>query len=227
MSEDPHRTDEYAGFARTYDPFLNPLLDPLRRRITAIAVNVVRDMADESTPKALQNTVLDLCCGTGRQAASLHRAGLAVHGVDNSPAMLAVARTKTPATIAYHQEDASATHFPDQSFPCVVISLALHEKQPAKREAILDEAIRLLIPEGSLIVLDYRLPETGLGRGAMGLAALVERMAGSEHHTNYRQFLAAGGMRALLGARRLPFQRLETFFLGCFGLYRAFRRREE
>ncbi|MGE4292979.1 MAG: class I SAM-dependent methyltransferase [Desulfovibrio sp.] len=222
MSEDPNRTDEYAGIARIYDPLLNPLLDRPRQGVTALVRRCLRTFEEDG----VDAPVLDLCCGTGRQAVQLHSAGLRVCGVDRSPAMLDVARRQSPPDIKYLEADASATPFADAGFGCVCISLALHEKAPALREAIVEEGLRLLLPGGSLVLLDYRIPESLPGRATMGLAALVERMAGREHHANYRQFLAGGGMRALLGASRLPFRRVETYFQGIMGLYRVFTRED-
>ncbi|WP_022663445.1 class I SAM-dependent methyltransferase [Paucidesulfovibrio longus] len=229
MSEDPNRTDEYAGIARAYDPLLNPFLDRPRLGVTELVLRCLRSFESEEeqgSAAAPPPPVLDLCCGTGRQAVLLRREGLRVQGVDISPAMLDVARRQSPPDIVYYEEDASATHFADRSFGCVCVSMALHEKAPALREAIVEEALRLLLPGGSLVLLDYRLPETWSGRAMMRLSALVERMAGREHYANYRQFLAGGGMRALLGASRLPFRRVETYFQGALGLYRVFTRDE-
>lgn len=225
MSADPHRTDEYAGCARVYDPLLNPLLDRPRLGVTALVLRCLRALQDDE-PDAPPAPVLDLCCGTGRQAALLHARGLRVSGVDLSPSMLAEARRRCPPEIELHEEDASATHFADHSFGCVCISLALHEKEPVRREAILEEAMRLVRPGGGLVLLDYRLPERASGKAVMRLASLVERLAGREHYAHYRQFLAGGGMRALLGAARLPFRRVETFFHGGLGLYRVFTRED-
>lgn len=246
MSEDPPRTDEYQGYARLYDPLLNPLLDRPRHGVAALVRHCLRPFALPGSPPTPDSRhtpaphhpgpapvqgaispqelppVLDLCCGTGRQAAFLHGLGFCVHGLDLSPAMLDVARKTTPAEIQYRLADATETGLPDAAFGCVCISLALHEKNPHTREAILAEAMRLLLPGGSLVLLDYRLPESGLGRASMRFASMIERLAGQAHYAHYRQFLAGGGIRALLGASRLPFRRMETYFHGCMGLYRVF-----
>ncbi|SKA82217.1 Methyltransferase domain-containing protein [Paucidesulfovibrio gracilis DSM 16080] len=219
MSEDPPRTDEYQGCARLYDPLLNPLLDRPRRHVAALVEHCLRPFAKSEGPPP---PVLDLCCGTGRQAVFLLERGLRVHGLDLSPAMLRTAQRTTSPRINYVHGNAAATGYADRSFGCVCVSLALHEKPPHTREEILEESMRLLLPGGSLVLLDYRWPESAAGRGAMRLASLVERLAGAEHFANYRQFLAGGGIRALLGASRLPFRRVQTFFHGSMGLYRVF-----
>lgn len=44
-----------------------------------------------------RSSILDLCCGTGRLAALLGKRGFKVTGIDNSRAMLALARRNAPA----------------------------------------------------------------------------------------------------------------------------------
>ena len=55
----------------------------------------VRGLIDRHAPQA--RTVLDLGCGTGRHDLLLAQMGYRVTGVDQSPGMLAIARTQHPA----------------------------------------------------------------------------------------------------------------------------------
>lgn len=52
--------------------------------------------------------VLELGCGTGGHAVQLARRGLAVHGIDLSPAMVAQARARGGAGLAFEQGDVRA-----------------------------------------------------------------------------------------------------------------------
>ncbi|MGE4554409.1 MAG: class I SAM-dependent methyltransferase [Desulfovibrionaceae bacterium] len=221
----PSAQDEYAPFAHLYDAAVGPWLAPLRRA-------VLRAVA----PTGPSPDVLDLCCGTGAQAALLHAAGCRVTGVDNSPAMLAQARHKTPAPIRYLLEDATATSLPAATFDAAVICLALHEKPQPVRLGILAEAARLLRPGGRLLVADYRRPASPFTRLTLPAVAGVERLAGREHHALWRDFLTRGGGRALLdGPARTtpdgspapwtptPAQRLGHFLLGHAALWQLDR----
>jgi len=51
--------------------------------------------------------VLELGCGTGEDARHLAERGMSVHATDVSPAMLEVARRKTPETVTFEVQDAN------------------------------------------------------------------------------------------------------------------------
>ncbi|MBG0777848.1 MAG: methyltransferase domain-containing protein [Desulfovibrionaceae bacterium] len=203
--------DEYARFARIYDPALHLFLEPIR----LLAAQLVAESGAASA--------VDVCCGTARQAVLLRRAGVRrVAGADLSPAMLAVARAKWPHGVLA-RADARALPFADRAFQAAVLSFALHEKPAATREAILDDTLRVLAPGGVLAVADYRAPTGAAERTGHAAVAVVERMAGREHHANYRDFLRRGGIEPLLASRGLRAQRCGLFFLGAVGLFLARR----
>jgi demethylmenaquinone methyltransferase/2-methoxy-6-polyprenyl-1,4-benzoquinol methylase len=177
--------DEYGRLARIYDPVTAPFLDPIRRSVTRRA------------EQAGCRSVLDVCCGTGRQCLFLHQSGIQATGVDLSPAMLAEARRRSPAAVVYSRQDAAHMGFADNSFHGAVICLALHEKPHETQKAILRETARVLVPGGSLFLADFVVPR-GLAGRAMRLAlAGVERIAGREHYANFRAYSARGGMAGL------------------------------
>lgn len=203
----PQRADAYAGAARLYDPLTAPLLDPLRRRLTARAVELGAASA------------VDLCCGTGRQLTLLHAAGLRVAGADLSPAMLAQARRQCPPEVELLLCDATATPWPGGAFALCTVAFALHERPRAVRLGLLAEARRLLAPGGTLLVLDYRIPRGALQRlGHLG-AQVFERAAGAEHHAHYRHWLASDGLRPLAREAGLGCELLDSLLLGTAGLY--------
>ena len=195
-----HRTregaeDEYGRLARIYDPVTAPFLDPIRRSVA------------QQAEQAGCRSVLDVCCGTGRQCLFLHRSGIQATGVDLSPAMLAEARKKSPAAVAYSRQDAAQMGFADNSFHGAVICLALHEKPYETQKAILRETARVLVPGGLLFLVDFVVPH-GLAGRAMRLAlAGVERSAGREHYANFRAYTHMGSMARLRG--EMPFEEVE------------------
>jgi ubiquinone/menaquinone biosynthesis C-methylase UbiE len=69
--------------------------------------------------------VLDVGCGTGRFAAALGRKAK-VWGIDASPEMLAVARTRVPRTVRLKQATAERPPFRDGWFDRAVYWLVIH-----------------------------------------------------------------------------------------------------
>jgi ubiquinone/menaquinone biosynthesis C-methylase UbiE len=69
--------------------------------------------------------VLDICTGTGEAAAWFATEGAHVIGIDLSPDMLNIARSKYPL-ITFKLMDASELDFPDNSFDVVNIQSGLH-----------------------------------------------------------------------------------------------------
>jgi ubiquinone/menaquinone biosynthesis C-methylase UbiE len=131
----------YAAWARTYDEGPNQLLD--------LEQPVVREILD-GLPAGV---ALDAACGTGRHSAYLASLGHEVIGVDNSPEMLDVARTKVPAG-TFHEADLLALPLADDSVDLVVCAIALNHV-PDLAQA-LREFVRVLRPNGHLVVSDSR-----------------------------------------------------------------------
>ena len=212
MVDEPRRThaspnrnarDEYGRLARIYDPLTGPFLDGIRRRVARLA------------REGGCSRVLDVCCGTGRQCVFLHREGVDAAGVDLSPAMLAVARSRSPSSVPFFRQDAAELGFADHSFHAAIICLALHEKSVDKREAILREAVRVVRPAGRVFLVDFAPPRGAAGGSIrLGLAA-IERLVGREHYANFRSYVAAGGLPGLMNGMPLePTGEGSRFFAG-------------
>ena len=96
--------------------------------------------------------VLDAGCGTGRFAAELADSGLArVWGVDPSPEMLAVARSKTRRA-GFKEGRLEALPFRDGWFDAAVAWLVVHL---VDRPAAFAELRRVLGPAGRLAVVTF------------------------------------------------------------------------
>ncbi len=109
--------------------------------------------------------VLDIATGTGSLAIALSATANSVVGVDLSAKMLEVAkRKKYGSNLSFLQMDASSMTFPNQEFDVVTISLGLHDMPVAIRTAVLQEAKRVLKPDGKLYILEYDLPTTKLSK---------------------------------------------------------------
>ena len=98
--------------------------------------------------------VLLVGVGTGEDLAFLPPATKAV-GIDLAEAMLEVARAKFP-TVELRLMNAERLEYPDASFDKVVLNLVLSVVENPKQA--LTEALRVLKPEGSVVVFDKFLP---------------------------------------------------------------------
>ncbi|MEV6328958.1 class I SAM-dependent methyltransferase [Streptomyces sp. NPDC051909] len=108
--------------------------------------------------------VLDIGCGTGRDAASLHRAGRTVTGADLSDAMLSYARERHPGP-AYVRADLHGFDLGERTFDAVVCldSALLYCHTNDELDGFLASCRRALGP-GGLLVAEMRNGAFFLGR---------------------------------------------------------------
>ena len=171
---------EYRYIARTYDLFdliflLGRKGNPRAGLLKAIGEGDVH--------------VLDLCTGTAASSLLVAR----VHprnqvlGIDISPDMLAVARRKVAkagiSNLELREMSATALQIADASMDVVMVSFALHEFEPLKRDAALREAARVLKPGGALCVLDFARQADFLSRAFVAVWTQLEPRC-------FRSFLA-------------------------------------
>jgi ubiquinone/menaquinone biosynthesis C-methylase UbiE len=106
--------------------------------------------------------ILDMGCSVGISTRSLHQyysrtQSHPVHtvGLDLSPYMLAVAKTRDPqAEIKWLHGQAEATGFPDACFDLVTLQFVTHELPRTATQEIFQEAFRLLRTGGCLAIVD-------------------------------------------------------------------------
>lgn len=102
-----------------------------------------------------EGDVLEVAVGTARNLA-FYPEGVRLTGIDFSPAMLALARSRAAGLgrgIDLREADARALPFRDESFDTVVCTLGLCGF-PDERAAI-TEMHRVLRPQGTLLLLDH------------------------------------------------------------------------
>lgn len=105
--------------------------------------------------------VLDAACGTGDLSRAFASAGARrVVGLDFTPEMLAIARTKGPGAIQYIEGDAMNLPFSDGSFDIVSIAFGIRNVSDPARA--LREFRRVLRPGGRLVVLEFSRPRSRL-----------------------------------------------------------------
>ena len=147
--------------------------------------------------------VLDLCCGTGDQLRRISRSPQPAVGLDRDFPLLHYARTQN-RRIPLICADAGSLPFRNSAFRCVIISFALHEKDPDFRFRMLQEAKRVTMPEGWLIILDYEIPWNLSSRTARIFIGIIELLAGKHHFRFFRNFLNRGGLNGCLLRNNIP-----------------------
>lgn len=149
----------YQQWSATYDQPLRlfPIEEPPTRALI------------ESIPSG---TALDAACGTGRYSTFLAERGHDVIGVDQSEAMLDLARQKLPAA-DFRRGDLTALPLPGNSVDAVVCALAL--VHVADLSSALGEFARVLRPAGRLIISDVHPFLVSLGWQAQFPAAGTQK----------------------------------------------------
>lgn len=161
----------YARFARAYDLAVSPILNKLRSDVVQLS------------GATTESTVIDVATGTGAQARAFATKCRRVVGIDLSEAMLQVARAKGPLPgLAYVHADATSLPFEDGSFDVVTISFALHEMPATIRAATLAEMLRVTRAGGTVVVVDWGLPQGSLARHAVYRAV---RFFEDAHYTEF------------------------------------------
>ncbi len=131
-------------------------------------------------------TIADLGCGTGSFTRELARSGAHVIGVDQSAAMLRVARRSTQDLENVELHQASLEDLPIADGACDLALLVLVLSYVAEVDPVLREAHRVLAPGGRLLVVDAyphgdesfrrRLGQARLGLDPEALAASLARL---------------------------------------------------
>src|SRR2546425_2039472 len=108
--------------------------------------------------KSSGNSLLDVACGTGNHITYLKQ-HYNVEGLDRSPQMLKVAKTKHP-DITFHQQDMCTFNL-DKRFDIItcLFSAIGHVKTKTRMRRALRKMARHLVPGGVLIVEPWITPE--------------------------------------------------------------------
>jgi SAM-dependent methyltransferase len=155
-----------------------------------------RRMAEAAGP-ARGERALDVCAGTGGVARELTERGARVVGADLSAGMLRRARAR--GGLALVRMDARELAFGDRSFPLVTCCMALHEMSEPERERALAEIAR--VASGRVVVADYRVPRSRLGRVGFRALRAFEYLESDAFEPfvrrDFEQRLAGAGLRPI------------------------------
>ena len=149
-------------WAKYYDPFVS--IFTLGRRSQIRQETVARSGIQAG------DRVLEVGCGTGDVAlAAKQRVGASgsVFGIDPSPEMIAVARSKAAqarVAVDFQVGVIEALAFPDASFDVVLSSLMMHHLPGDLKQRGLAEIARVLKPGGRLLIVDFKRSTTAWTR---------------------------------------------------------------
>jgi demethylmenaquinone methyltransferase / 2-methoxy-6-polyprenyl-1,4-benzoquinol methylase len=146
-----HALELFQGLPRFYDQvgaIMSFGQDPRWRRALVDAVD----------PRPGQR-ILDVASGTGMVASALaERAGCEVVGLDQSPAMLGVARSRADGRVSFVQGEAEHLPFSDSEFDALSFTYLLrYVDDPA---ATMRELARVVKPGGRIGMLEFDVPHS-------------------------------------------------------------------
>jgi ubiquinone/menaquinone biosynthesis C-methylase UbiE len=170
-----------------YLAFTEPFLRRAKQRVCALIEELGK------------SRILEVGCGTCVQAVMIGKLGKTVTGIDRSKALFPSPDSpRLPPSFSFFQADGRDLPFPGGRFDCVLTSMVLHEMDPAGRIPALREMIRVLADDGILLIMDFDFQLESDRSPAALIIRIIERIAGQEHHRNFRNFMAAGGIPLLL-----------------------------
>ena len=204
MTEDPYRR-----VANIYDRLFESLSSGLR-------LLGVRMFLPKKGMK-----VLDVGCGTGLHLDIYRRFDCNLYGIDTSPSMLDVARSRLGDNAELHLGEATKMPYEKDTFDLVLCMLALHEMDQLTRILVLSEIRRVLKTDGHILLVDYH---TGHVRPVKGwltklIIVLLEIAAGRRHFRNYRNFKSIGGLPRLIEESQLVEKKNKVVADGNMALY--------
>lgn len=154
-----NKNDKYTP-ALSFD-FLTPLYDPLIA-LTNWENTFKRELRRRAEVQPGER-VLDLACGTATLTVALkqEQPDAEVYGLDGDEKILATARRKADAAAAeinFTRAFSTAMPYPDEFFDCVVTSLFFHHLTGENKKKTLREILRVLKPNGRLLIADWGMP---------------------------------------------------------------------
>ncbi|MGB2983703.1 MAG: class I SAM-dependent methyltransferase [Candidatus Bipolaricaulia bacterium] len=194
------------GAVLTYRGLIDPLISPLRPKITRICFDL----------KA--GNVLDIASGTGAQCRRLHQVGIQATGIDFAEPMITAARRHSDSGIRFVHGSAYELPFEDDAFDACLLVLALHEHPEANRTVMIEEAFRVMRPGGHLIVADFCEPAHPALHVPWQVIRLIENTAGDEHNAGFRDFVSRGCLAGLIERHGLTASHTMPSHFGTIGI---------
>ena len=188
MNKDPYK--RVTGF---YDR----LFEPMNRGLRVLGLRMFLPQQ--------AGAVLDVGCGTGIHLEMYQRYGCNLYGIDTSPSMLELARTRLGERAELRLADATQLPYEAGFFDLVLCMLVLHEMDEQVRSTVIGELTRVIKPDGRILLIDFHAgrPRPLKGWFSKLVILLSEVAAGRRHFRNYRHFISIGGLPALIDKSHL------------------------
>jgi ubiquinone/menaquinone biosynthesis C-methylase UbiE len=132
----PSVANEYDNY---YQRDGGKIIDRIEKEIFAVHLNHTQ-----------KGHLLELGCGTGHWTKFFSEQGFHVTAIDNSAAMLRIAKKKNIPDILFRKADASWLPFPDESFSTIVSITMLEFVDDVHQ--VIHEIYRILKPGGTLVL---------------------------------------------------------------------------
>jgi len=192
MNKDPYK--RVAGF---YDR----LFEPMNRGLRVLGLRMFLPQQ--------AGAVLDVGCGTGIHLEMYQRYGCNLYGIDTSPSMLELARTRLGERAELRLADATQLPYEAGFFDLVLCMLVLHEMDEQVRSTVIGELTRVIKPDGRILLIDFHAgrPRPQKGWFSKLIILLSEVAAGRRHFRNYRHFISIGGLPALIDKSHLEIKK--------------------
>ena len=194
------------GAVLNYRVLIDPMIHPLRPKI----VEICRDLGVRD--------VLDIASGTGTQCRMLGRIGMQATGVDLAEAMIDASRRRGGRNTDYVLGSACKLPFSDDSFDACLFLLALHEHPESERSVMIEEALRVLRPDGHLVIADFVQPARSQLHFPWHVIRFIEHTAGEEHHAGFLDYVGRGCLNGLLRRHDLTARHKEPSHFGTIGI---------
>lgn len=166
--------------------FYDKIIAPNQDRMFGEIKNIIEPNAN----------VIDVGCGTGRFSFSVADKVKSVVGIDLSSKNIAKANQtlqKNPnSKISFLHTNLANLISQNHHFDYAVMTYVIHEVNPEERIALLKEMSQIA---DKIIIGDYLVP---VNKGFWSaLNVIVEYLAGTEHYTNFKDFVANNGLMGL------------------------------
>lgn len=171
---------------------------------TVIAKKIWLHLVD--TPNACKN-ILDIGCGSSDFFSQY--ANLSVYGLDIDYKAL-----KDSINRKILLGNASQLPFSDNSFDGAIAMLFFHSITRSDQKAVLAEMKRIIKGGSKMVILDFCLPESIIGKIIGWLLALEEMVCGHKHYQNYVGFIKGGGLEGLLRLSGLNYEVIDKYRFG-------------
>lgn len=162
-----------------------------------IAPNQDRSFSHVKNMVEQNSTFLDVGCGTGRLAFQIADKCSKVDALDLSKRNIDLANKKLAKNsknniLFIHADVLNHLNETNQKYDYAVLSYVIHEIDESLREQIL---VALSKSAEKIIVIDYLAPRP---KGIWNLLnEIVEYVAGKEHYSNFKTFIAENGIKGL------------------------------